>query len=137
MLFACFDFFRDEEKCLSKEAYELLTKNGKYPVRLLPVSWEKIDDAVANLTKEDFDALVILGNGRGETHKIETLAVNAQGTNILDNSDARCQGDLISHDGKAAYFSTWDVEKLSTAMAKEAKQSRMQHPSPNGRDPRV
>ena len=119
MLFACFDFFRDEEKCLSKEAYELLSKNGKYPSRLLPVSWEKIDDAVAKLTKEDFDALVILGNGRGETHKIEKLAVNAQGTNILDNSDVRCQGDLIAHDGKAAYFSTWDVEKLSTAMAKE------------------
>ena len=116
LLFACFDFFRDEEVCLSKEVYELLSKNKQAAARLLPVSWEKIDESVEALMKEDFEALVILGNGRGETHKIEKLAVNAQGTNILDNSGARCQGDAISKDGKAAFFSTWNVEALNEEM---------------------
>jgi len=127
ILFACFDFFRDEEVCFSKEAFELLLKNKQYPARLLSVSWEKIDDAVKNLMQEDFEALVVLGNGRGETHKIEKLAVNAQGTNILDNSDDRCQGDVIAPDGKAAYFSTWEVEKLNDELQKEGLPSQISY----------
>ena len=126
IFFACFDFFRDEEKCLSKEAYEILRKEKQNAV-LLPVDWEKIDGDVEKITRGDFEALVIFGNGRGETHKIEKLAVNAQGTNILDNLNKRCGGDLISPDGKAAFFSTWPVEKLFDELQKAGLPSQVSY----------
>ena len=126
IFFACFDFFRDEEKCLSKEAFEILTKEKENAV-LLPVDWEKIDGDAEKITRGNFEALVIFGNGRGETHKIEKLAVNAQGTNILDNQDKRCGSDLISPDGKAAFFSTWPVEKLFDELQKAGLPSQVSY----------
>ena len=114
ILAACFDRFRDEETCVSKEAYLWLKKKeeGAFSARLLTVSWEKNQEEMELIRREDWKAVVFLGNGRGEEHKIEKLGLNAQGPNILDNQDKRCQGDVILKEGKAAYFATWNTERL-------------------------
>lgn len=114
ILIACFDRFRDEEECASLEAFLRLEEKPEsgFAARLLSVSWEKNPEEIEEICREDWKALVFFGNGRGEEHKVEKLGLNAQGTNILDNLDRRCDGDLITKGGKAAYFATWDTERL-------------------------
>ncbi|MBO7435562.1 hypothetical protein J6U76_06190 [bacterium] len=118
ILLACFDVFRDEEVCRSLEAYRWLQKNPSedFSARLLTVSWEENKKETEEIAGEDWRAVVFLGNGRGDEYKIEKLGLNAQGTNILDNFNRRCLGDKILEEGRAAYFTSWDAEKLLEEM---------------------
>jgi len=111
-LIACFDVFRDEDVRASVEAYESLKGLSGVSSRLVPVSWAKLGECAADLEKEDFSALLIFGNGRGDSHKLEKLALNAQGVNIADNEGKRCLEDRVEKTGKAACFSTFPTERL-------------------------
>ena len=122
ILLPCFDFFREESTCLSKEIFDKLTENpveGVVPI-LLPVSWEKIDGAVKDLLNYEADAVLFLGNGRGSHYRLEKIGMNVQGDNIRDNFDQKCQGDEIDKRGVAAYFSTWDLPRLQQEMNKRS-----------------
>ncbi|MBR5902323.1 hypothetical protein IKZ40_08280 [bacterium] len=118
ILLACFDVFRDEEVCRSREAFLWLKKkkSDDFAARLLTVGWEENRRETEEIAGENWRAVVLLGNGRGGEHKIEKLGLNAQGTNILDNQSERCGRDVIIQEGKAAYFSVWDTEKLLEEM---------------------
>ncbi|MBR5624290.1 hypothetical protein IKW72_09105 [bacterium] len=122
ILLGCFDVFRDEDVCRSREAYFWLkeNKNDAFAARLLTVGWEENRRETEAIAQEDWRAVVFLGNGRGGEHKIEKLGLNAQGTNILDNRNERCGRDVILEEGKAAYFSVWNTEKLLEEMRKKA-----------------
>lgn len=118
VVLACFDFFRDEEFCLSKEIYDYLKKrpDRHFEPVLLPVDWREFPKALEEVMQMPARGVLFLGNGRGSSYRIEKIGINAQGTNIRDNQDRSCEGDEIIKNAPTAYFSTWNIEKFKEEM---------------------
>ncbi len=80
----------------------------------LPVSYQGVTRAIITLLEEHQPDIVILnGQAAGRsTITIEEVAINRQGATLPDNDGLLLTHEVITNDGKNAYFNTLDAFNL-------------------------
>lgn len=96
-------------------------KGVNVQIRQIPVSFRDAGDAIRDiLTRLRPDVLIMLGQrGKGLSIDIERIAVNLMDSVNSDNDGFCPQEQLITLDGKMAYFSNLPVKALRDALLKK------------------
>lgn len=97
---------------------DLNDNNVEIIAQTLNTSYSECEKTIKMLMiKHNPDKIVCFGlNSRAESILLERIAVNIDDSKYADNNNELRQGNKISENAKAAYFSTLPLEKIYTSL---------------------
>jgi len=120
LLVTGFEPFGGLERNPSGEIARILGGEEGVHGAVLPVDYRRIDDALAELLAEPWDAVVLLGVAVGRAHlSLEKVAINFRDPDRPDNAGYRPDPPEVVPGGPDAYFSTLPLEAMRDRLRDE------------------
>ena len=122
ILLTAFDPFGGESVNPAEEAVKLVTAPAGVELTKLTVPTvfgKSIETAEAALEREDFDAVLCIGQAGGRSElTVERVAINVNDASIPDNAGVQLTDVPVVKGGPAAYLATLDVKAVVEGIRK-------------------